>query len=263
MLVLCDALEMVARDLLRRELPGAHRRGDAPGRPGVERIHLPRHDTERMRLSSVNLASEAIKLRSGARTIRSGIGKRPTAGAVEVGTLGLAGDLIASKQHHGGPDQAVYVYGEGDYAWWEEQLGRRLEPATFGENLTVSELETGGALVGDRLHVGAAVVLEVTSGRIPCNTLRARMGIRGFTRMFHEAGRPGLYCRVLAAGSVQAGDDVRYEQTAGPTIGVLEFIDLFYEKAPTLAQIERALAAPICERGRRGQERQLAALRSP
>ena len=89
------------------------------------------------------------------------------------------------------------------------------------------------------------------------------MGIRGFTRRFHEAGRPGLYCRVLATGPVQAGDGVRYERAAGPTIGVLEFIDLFYDKAPTSAQLERALAAPICERGRRAHERQLATLRSP
>jgi MOSC domain-containing protein YiiM len=49
----------------------------------------------------------------------------------------------------------------------------------------------------------------------------------------------------------------------GSTIGVLEFIDLFYEKEPTRSQLERALAAPICERGRREHERQLAALRCP
>jgi MOSC domain-containing protein YiiM len=155
------------------------------------------------------------------------------------------------------------VYGEPDYAWWEARLGRALEPATFGENLTVAGLESGGALVGDRLHVGRDVVLEVTCGRIACNTLRARMGIRGFTRRFHEAGRPGLYCRVLATGPVQAGDAVRYERTSGPSIGVLEFMDLFYDKTPTAAQLEHALAAPICVRGRRAHERQLAALRSP
>lgn len=216
-----------------------------------------------MRLSSVNIATRPTELRSGGRTIRSGIGKQPVAGVVEIGTLGLAGDLIASKKHHGGPDQAVYVYGEPDYGWWEAELDRTFEPATFGENLTVAGLESGDALVGDRLHVGSEVVLEVTCGRIPCATLRARMGIRGFTRAFHEAGRPGLYCRVLATGAVQAGDEVRYERAAGSTIGVLEFIDLFYEKEPTRSQLEQALAAPICERGRRAHGRQLAALRSP
>ena len=261
--MLGDAVQVVTGDLACRELTRADRGGDATGGPGVEGVHLRAHDTERVLLSSVNIATGPTELRSGGRTIRSGIGKQPVAGPVEVCPLGLAGDLIASKKHHGGPDQAVYVYGESDYAWWEEHLGRSLEPATFGENLTVTGLESGGARVGDRMHVGGGVVLEVTCGRIPCNTLRARMGIRGFTRTFREAGRPGLYCRVLATGPVQAGDDVRYERTAEPTIGVLEFIDLFYEQAPTSAQLERALAAPICLRGRREHERQLAALRSP
>ncbi|MDX6599728.1 MAG: hypothetical protein QOE87_3615, partial [Gaiellales bacterium] len=197
------------------------------------------------------------------RTIRSGIGKRPTAGAVEVGTLGLAGDLIASKKHHGGPDQAVYVYGEDDYAWWAVELGRPLEPGTFGENLTIAGLATGAAVVGDRLHIGDAVVLEVTCGRIPCGTLTARMGIRAFTQRFRKAARPGLYCRVIELGAVRAGDAVRYEPAAASTLGIVELGEMFYARDLTRAQLERALAAPIDERGRRGMECQLAAVDSP
>jgi MOSC domain-containing protein YiiM len=216
-----------------------------------------------MRVSSVNIAAAPFRLKVGSRMTSTGIDKQPVTGPVEIGPLGLQGDTISSKKHHGGPDQAVYVYGEVDYAWWAGELGYPLEPAAFGENLTVAGLSTGEALIGDRVHVGSAVVLEVTSGRIPCNTLRARMGIRGFTRRFHEAGRPGLYCRVLSTGPVQPGDAVRYERARGETIGVLEFIDLFYERAPTRERLQRALAAPICERGRETTERQLAAMDSP
>jgi MOSC domain-containing protein YiiM len=213
-----------------------------------------------MQVSSVNVATAPLRLRTGWRTVETGIGKQPASGPVEIGPAGLAGDLIASKQHHGGPDQAVYVYGEGDYAWWSERLGRSLAPGTFGENLTITELETGASLVGDRLQIGAAVVLEVTCGRIPCGTLTARMGIKGFTREFREAGRPGLYCRVIATGPVAAGDEVRYATAEGPTIGVVEFSEMFYAKSPPREQLERALAAPICLRGRRHSEAQLAAL---
>lgn len=216
-----------------------------------------------MRVGSVNLATAPTKLRTGWRSVETGIGKRPASGPVAIGPTGLAGDLIASKQHHGGPDQAVYVYGERDYAWWSECLGRPLEPGTFGENLTISELATADALVGDRLHVGASVVLEVTCGRIPCGTLTARMRIKGFTRDFREAGRPGLYCRVIERGAVESGDEVRYVTASGPTLGIVEFSEMFYAKAPTREELERALAAPICVRGRRMHERQLAALLSP
>jgi MOSC domain-containing protein YiiM len=216
-----------------------------------------------MQVRSVNIATEPARLRTGLRSVETGIAKRPANGRIAIGPLGLAGDVIASKKHHGGPDQAVYVYGEQDYAWWSERLGRALAPGTFGENLTVTELATGDALVGDRLLIGDEVVLEVASARIPCGTLTAHMGLKGFSRDFREARRPGLYCRVIETGSVQAGDSIRYAPTTGPTIGVIEFSEMFYAKSPPLEQLERALAAPICERGRRHSEAQFAALRSP
>jgi MOSC domain-containing protein YiiM len=216
-----------------------------------------------MRVSSVNLANAPSKLKVGSRLTSTGIDKRPTERAVAIGPLGLDGDTIWSKKHHGGPDQAVYVYGEDDYTWWARELGRTLEPGTFGENVTVAGLATGASTVGDRLHVGAEVVLEVTCGRIPCGTLTARMGIRAFTQRFRKAARPGLYCRVIEPGAVQHGDAVRYERAANATIGVVELGEMFYARELTREQLERALAAPICERARRDCGDQLAALRSP
>jgi MOSC domain-containing protein YiiM len=216
-----------------------------------------------MRVSSVNLATAPAKLKIGSRMTSTGIHKCPTAEPVEIGPLGLSDDTIWSKKHHGGPDQAVYVYGEEDYAWWAAELGRALEPGTFGENLTVTELATGASVVGDRLHIGETVVLEVTCGRIPCSTLTARMGIRAFTQHFRKAGRPGLYCRVIETGAVRMGDAVRYEPATGSTLGIVEFAEMFYARELTREQIERALSAPIDERGRRDQLAALAALRSP
>src|SRR4051794_38830966 len=127
-----------------------------------------------MRLLSVNLARPERVVLNG-RVRRTAILKRPVAGPVEVGQLGLAGDEVASKKHHGGPDQAVYVYGTDDYAWWGRELGEELAPATFGENLTVEGLRSAELRIGDRLEVGDSVVLEVTAPRIPCETLAGRM----------------------------------------------------------------------------------------
>jgi MOSC domain-containing protein YiiM len=216
-----------------------------------------------MRVSSVNVARAPSKLKVGSRMTSTGIHKQPIAGPIEIGPLGLDGDTISSQKHHGGPDQAVYVYGEDDYAWWAVELGSPLGPGTFGENLTVAGLATGASLVGDRLHIGEKVVLEVTCGRIPCGTLTARMGIRAFTRRFRKAARPGLYCRVIEAGAVQAGDAVRYAPSTASTLGIVELAEMFYARDPTRQQLERLLTAPIDVRGRRDIERQLAALRSP
>lgn len=137
----------------------------------------------------------------------TGIHKQPVAGPVEVGPLGLAGDHILDTKHHGGPEQAVYIYTVPDYAWWAQALGRPLAPGTFGENLLFSGLESAAVRLGQRFQVGA-VLLEVASARVPCVTLAERMGDPTFVRRFREARRPGLYARVLQAGPVQAGDPV-------------------------------------------------------
>ena len=82
----------------------------------------------------------------------TGIYKEPVAGPVRVTRDGLPGDAIISTRHHGGPDQAIYVYSGADYAWWSAELGQELAPGTFGENLTISDQESAGLAIGDRLH---------------------------------------------------------------------------------------------------------------
>ena len=41
-------------------------------------------------------------------------------------------------------------------------------------------------------------------------------------KKFRYAERPGLYCRVLKEGTVQAGDDVRVEKYAQETVTLLD-----------------------------------------
>ncbi|MEO7838046.1 MAG: MOSC domain-containing protein, partial [Anaerolineales bacterium] len=63
-----------------------------------------------MILISVNLGEKRIQQRKD-HIETTGIFKLPTDKSVRVTKLGLEGDVIVSKKHHGGPDQAVYVYG--------------------------------------------------------------------------------------------------------------------------------------------------------
>ena len=136
----------------------------------------------------------------------TGIVKTSVASA-EVDRLGMAGDAICDRKHHGGADQAIYLYFADDYQFWADQLGRRIEPGTFGENLTIAGVEGRQVAIGDRFAIGT-VLLEVTYHRTPCMTFAARMGDPGWVRRFHRANRPGAYCRVLAPGAVEAGMDV-------------------------------------------------------
>jgi MOSC domain-containing protein YiiM len=208
-----------------------------------------------MYLVSVNVGQER-PIENGGKSGKTGIYKRPVAGLVEVGAQGLAGDAICDLRNHGGVDQALYVYGTPDYEWWSQALGSNLTPGTFGENLTITELESAALNVGDRLQIGP-VILEVTAPRIPCATLAARMGDPGFIERFRAAERPGVYCRVIRAGLIQVGDDVALERYKGETVSALEYFRDYYDRHLKEAQLRRYLAAPIHIKDRAHKEKQL------
>lgn len=211
-----------------------------------------------MQLLSVNVSRErAIQI--GSQTETTGLFKVPVEGPVSIGTLGLEGDTIVSTRHHGGADQAVYVYGSADYDWWAQELGRPLAPGTYGENLTVSGLASALLRIGDQLHVGRAL-FEITAPRIPCSKLAARMGDPAFVKRFRAAGRPGVYCRVIEPGAVRVGDPVRVDPYSGETLTVLEMFNLYYEKPTEEAVLRRVLAAPVAIRARQEYEARLAEL---
>jgi MOSC domain-containing protein YiiM len=213
-----------------------------------------------MHLLSINIGAARAVDPSRPHDI-TGIYKEPVAGPVQVTRAGLPGDAIISTRHHGGPDQALYVYGGADYAWWAAELGRAIAPGTFGENLTISDLETAPLAIGDRFHIGE-VVLEVTAPRIPCGTFARRMGDPNFVARFRIAERPGAYCRVIREGTIQAGDPVTLEPSAGDPVTIAEVFQDYYEEDRSLADIYRFLAAPLAERAREAKQRQMrAALR--
>jgi len=213
-----------------------------------------------MRLLSINLGKAELLL--GAKDpYLSGIAKRAVTGPVKIGTEGLAGDVVYDSRYHGGADQAVYVYGAADYAWWESELGRPLAPGTFGENLTLSGWESAGVAVGDRFLIGD-VILEISAPRIPCATLSCHMGDSAFLKKFRRAERPGVYCRVLREGEVQAGDEVRYEPAAGEALGIMELYREAFAPAKDAATLRRHLAAPIATRFRLPKEEALAKIQA-
>ena len=209
-----------------------------------------------MRLLSVNVGREE-PIQGAKSSGRTGIFKRPVDTPVRITFNGLAGDAISDRENHGGVDQAVYLFGEPDYEWWSRELGCELSFSTFGENLTVSDLESAGACIGDRFSVGP-VVLEVTAPRIPCVTLAVRMGDPAFARRFRRAERPGLYCRVIREGRVRVGDRVEQEPYPGERVPAIEVFRTFFEPDPGEAVLRRHLAAPIAVRAREMNERQLA-----
>ncbi len=211
-----------------------------------------------MQIVSVNIGQNRTQ-QIGSKLEETGIYKLPVTASVQVTTLGMQADYIASTRHHGGPDQAIYIYGASDYDWWAQELGYKLAPGTFGENLTISDFESAVFTIGDRLHL-ASVILEVSAPRIPCATLAARMGDPGFVKRYRQAERPGCYCRVIQPGTVQTDEQVKLEKYQGEPLSILQVFRDYYDNGKSEASLRRHLNAPVAIRVRTAIEAELQAL---
>jgi len=183
--------------------------------------------------------AEASNAKSGV----TGYFKTPQTCAVDVTTKGISGDFIGDLDHHGGVDQAVYVFGEDDRLWWEYKLGYPCPAGFFGENLLISDLSSADLCLGDIFQIGR-VMLQVTSPRIPCATYAAVMKTKTALKDFYAAGRPGAYARVLQAGQITRNDDVTLIPYVGERITIPENMAAYRANFPDDAFFERALTVP-------------------
>jgi MOSC domain-containing protein YiiM len=208
-----------------------------------------------MQIESVNVG-KARQLDGPNFQGRTGIFKAPTDDVIHIGELGLEGDEIIHSKHHGGPDQAVYLYRQEDYDWWSSTLGKPVPAGTFGDNLTLGGLPDTDIAIGTRLQF-EQVVLEVSAPRIPCNILAQRMGSPKFAKQFVQAERPGIYCRVLATGPVRVGEAFSLNADQASDVSIVEVFRADSRKL-TRAELERFLAAPIDIRTRTKWQQKLA-----
>lgn len=209
-----------------------------------------------VRLVSVNIGQARHIPGYGPLT---GICKEPVFGPVSIGQQGLSGDAILDRVHHGGLDQAIYIYFEEDYAFWAGEMTQLPIPGLFGENLTLAGSTSAATAIGDRFILGDCV-LEVSYHRTPCMTFAARMGDPRWVRRFHRANRPGAYCRVLSPGPVEAGMAISIVPYQGERISVSELMAYDGVRDIPLDFMRRAITTPIREKTRFAFETRLASL---
>jgi MOSC domain-containing protein YiiM len=179
-------------------------------------------------------------------TVKSGLTglfKTPVEGAVAVGRLGLEGDHICDLDNHGGVDQAVYLLGDRDQAYWADFYGKTLDAGFFGENLLLSNLVSADLCIGDVLTIGDTV-LQITSTRIPCVTYQAHIGQKTAMKDFMRAAKAGAYARVLVEGTVSAGQSVTLAPYAGERLSVADQMWHYVDGHKDHAYLRRLLTTP-------------------
>jgi MOSC domain-containing protein YiiM len=209
--------------------------------------------TTRGRVLSVNVGLPRDFEYNG-RPARSAIWKSPVAGRVAARGVNLAGDDQADRRAHGGTDKAVYAYAVEDLGWWAHEIGRPLQYAELGENLTTEGIAVNDALVGERWAIGTTV-LEVSEPRVPCWRLGVRMNDKLMPRRFTEALRPGAYLRILVEGDVGAGDEIQVVERPDHELTIRDVLRIY---AFDRQEVGRLLAIPrMSESWRRWAEQHL------
>lgn len=131
---------------------------------------------------------------------------------VWVGVRGLAGDGHNEPEPmHGGPDKAVSLYSLESITRVAAE-GHTAFPGAFGENLTLEGIEMGDLAIGDRLRIGeGGLQIELVGHAQPCQTLGHWFEGRRVARISGKTHPADArwYARVLAEGTVRAGDAVR------------------------------------------------------
>jgi MOSC domain-containing protein YiiM len=196
-------------------------------------------------LGSVNIGRLLVADWAGS-VGHTGIDKRPASGRVRISRLGIDGDEISDRRHHGGFDQALYAHATEDLAWWAGELGRDLPPGSAGENLSTVGLDLTNAVIGEQWRVGTTRV-QLSAPRIPCRVFAGFWGVPDLIKRFTAHAAPGSYLRVLDEGELGAGDliEVVHRPSHGVTVGTaLRALTTQPELLPLLMDVPELAAKP-------------------
>ncbi|MFB4213113.1 MOSC domain-containing protein [Shouchella sp. JSM 1781072] len=157
---------------------------------------------------------------------------------------GFIGDGVGDKKNHGGLDRAVCFYPQEHYPQWEEELGRMLPNAAFGENLTVANMLEEAVFIGDIYKVGEAVI-QITQGRIPCSTIDNYTQANTLLKRTIETGFTGYLARVLEEGNISSTSSIELLEEHPKKMSVLSCNQVYFANEDWHAMEDIASIEPL------------------
>ncbi|KAJ0163806.1 putative dioxygenase subunit beta YeaX [Colletotrichum tanaceti] len=206
--------------------------------------------TQEIDLWSPSTSDILLEVRTGVMTkmpgleVMTGIDKGLREEPVHVNSLGLELDEH-DPTFHGGPDKAIHGYCSSHYPGWRKEYptaADRFKPGAFGENFVTKHMNERNVCIGDIIHVGDEVVLQVSLPRQPCYKLNHRFQLKNFAPKTFETSRTGWYYRVLKEGKVKAGDELRLIERKWPKWTIERIQEYLHRNQNDLAMNEELAA---------------------
>ncbi|MFK5709484.1 MULTISPECIES: MOSC domain-containing protein [Lysinibacillus] len=207
---------------------------------------------------AVGMPKELID--SKGRSMITGIEKQSVQ-EVYLSSHGFEGDDVADKKHHGGPDRAVCLYPAEHYIQWEQELGKTLPIAAFGENLTVTNMLEADVCIGDVYKIGDAVI-QITQGRIPCSTIDRYTEANILLKRLIETGYTGFLARVLEEGTICAESTIELVEKHPACISVLYCNEVYFKNKDAIAMKQIQAVDALAEDWKEKLEKRIQVLQS-
>ena len=193
-----------------------------------------------MKILSINV-SEPKKVIFNGKELITSIYKKPIDGSVDVSDIGISGDRQADLKVHGGYDKAVYAYSYKHYKKWSDEMGQDYNDyGLVGENLTIDDFDEKLVKIGDEFEVGNCT-FQVSQPRIPCYKIGIKMNSRDFPKKFSSSGLLGAYLRVIKAGSIQNGDELKLVKTNEGSLSIFDISDILFKDVNNVEKMKAAL----------------------
>jgi MOSC domain-containing protein YiiM len=84
-----------------------------------------------------------------------------------------------------------------------KNLGYRIEPGQFGEQITLAGIDLEQLKFGERLQLGATACIEIRQARTPCGRLQVAQQLA-----FEGLKAIGVMATVVTGGTIRVGDPV-------------------------------------------------------
>lgn len=167
----------------------------------------------------------------GPKLSPTGIYKMPVE-QVQVNTLGMIGDIQVDKRFHGGPERALHQFSLRSYETLIKRfplLHSTLKIGQLGENINAVNMHEDNVFIGDIYQMGS-VIVQVSSPRIPCWKIDAKLKQPGLSRFILDNQLSGWYYRVVQEGQINQSDTVKLIERSNNNLSIHYFLQLAQNK---------------------------------